>query len=76
MPVLRCHLVQVKILENHQNGKDTHLRGLQIFAMEGGKEGGVVREVVVAEGGGMGGRGREREVRLGGSVWDEEVVLR
>ncbi|KAI1509428.1 hypothetical protein L13192_04367 [Pyrenophora tritici-repentis] len=32
MPVLRAHLVQVKILENHQNGKDTHLRGLQIFA--------------------------------------------
>ncbi|KAH7128817.1 anaphase-promoting complex, subunit 10/DOC domain-containing protein, partial [Dendryphion nanum] len=30
-PVLRAHLVQVKILENHQNGKDTHLRGLQIF---------------------------------------------
>ncbi|KAF1914482.1 galactose-binding domain-like protein, partial [Ampelomyces quisqualis] len=23
--------VQIKILENHQNGKDTHLRGLQIF---------------------------------------------
>lgn len=32
MPVLRAHLVQIKILENHQNGKDTHLRGLQIFA--------------------------------------------
>ncbi|CAN9118827.1 unnamed protein product [Alternaria sp. RS040] len=32
LPVLRAHLVQIKILENHQNGKDTHLRGLQIFA--------------------------------------------
>ncbi|ENI01637.1 hypothetical protein COCC4DRAFT_64428 [Bipolaris maydis ATCC 48331] len=32
MPTLRCHLLQVKILENHQNGKDTHLRGLQVFA--------------------------------------------
>ncbi|KAF2492428.1 galactose-binding like protein, partial [Lophium mytilinum] len=31
LPELRAHLVQVKILENHQNGKDTHLRGLQIF---------------------------------------------
>lgn len=39
MPVLRAHLVQIKILENHQNGKDTHLRGLQIFARndEGGR---------------------------------------
>ena len=31
-PVLRAHLVQVRIAENHQNGKDTHVRGLQIFA--------------------------------------------
>ncbi|EMC92248.1 hypothetical protein BAUCODRAFT_52405, partial [Baudoinia panamericana UAMH 10762] len=30
-PVLRAFLVQVRILENHQNGKDTHLRGVQIF---------------------------------------------
>ncbi|PSN75019.1 galactose-binding like protein, partial [Corynespora cassiicola Philippines] len=34
MPVLRAHLVQIKILENHQNGKDTHLRGLQVFAKD------------------------------------------
>lgn len=34
LPVLRAMLVQVKILENHQNGKDTHLRGLQIFARD------------------------------------------
>ncbi|KAF2123469.1 galactose-binding like protein [Dothidotthia symphoricarpi CBS 119687] len=39
MPVLRAHLVQVKILENHQNGKDTHLRGLQIFARNDEAEG-------------------------------------
>ncbi len=33
-PVLRAFLLQVKILENHQNGKDTHLRALQIFARD------------------------------------------
>lgn len=33
-PMLRCMLVQVRICENHQNGKDTHLRGLQIFAKD------------------------------------------
>lgn len=33
-PVLRAFLVQVRIIENHQNGKDTHLRGLQIFAID------------------------------------------
>lgn len=33
-PLLKCFLVQVRIMENHQNGKDTHLRGLQIFARD------------------------------------------
>lgn len=34
-PVLRAFLVQIRILENHQNGKDTHLRAVQIFARDG-----------------------------------------
>jgi len=33
-PVLRAFILQVRIVENHQNGKDTHLRGLQIFAVD------------------------------------------
>jgi anaphase-promoting complex subunit 10 len=33
-PTLRCFLLQVRILENNQNGKDTHLRGLQMFARD------------------------------------------
>ncbi|KAF2222529.1 anaphase-promoting complex, subunit 10-domain-containing protein [Elsinoe ampelina] len=33
-PVLRAFLVQVRIVENHQNGKDTHLRGLQLFSID------------------------------------------
>ena len=36
LPPLRCMLLQVRICENHQNGKDTHLRGLQIFAKDEG----------------------------------------
>jgi anaphase-promoting complex subunit 10 len=31
---LRCFLVQVRIMENHQNGKDTHVRGLKIYAQD------------------------------------------
>jgi anaphase-promoting complex subunit 10 len=27
-------LVQVKVVENHQHGKDTHLRGLKIYARD------------------------------------------
>ena len=78
MPVLRCHLVQIKILENHQNGKDTHLRGLQIFARdnEGEERGQTVRSVVESKGLG-GGVTRKREVgaRMK-SMWDDEPVLR
>ncbi|KAI7161988.1 hypothetical protein KC331_g9748 [Hortaea werneckii] len=33
-PVLRAFLIQVRILENHQNGKDTHLRAVQLFARD------------------------------------------
>ncbi|KAK5138534.1 hypothetical protein LTR08_000122 [Meristemomyces frigidus] len=33
-PVLSAFLVQVRILENHQNGKDTHLRAVQLFAKD------------------------------------------
>jgi anaphase-promoting complex subunit 10 len=33
-PLLRCFILQIRILENHQNGKDTHLRGLQMFALD------------------------------------------
>ena len=29
---IRCMVLQVRIIENHQNGKDTHLRGLQVFS--------------------------------------------
>ncbi|KAF1986398.1 galactose-binding like protein [Aulographum hederae CBS 113979] len=34
LPLLRCMLVQVQIRENLQNGKDTHLRGVQIYARD------------------------------------------
>ena len=30
--VIQAFLVQISVLANHQNGKDTHLRGLKIFA--------------------------------------------
>lgn len=88
MPVLRAHLVQIKILENHQNGKDTHLRGLQIFAKdtEGGKEarrapspmkvngGGVVMKSGRGGGGGLAtGMGMRG---LGRSEWDVEGSIR
>lgn len=79
MPVLRAHLVQIKILENHQNGKDTHLRGLQIFARndEGGRSPVRVGRVSASDGmkgGGLGGVGvmrtgrgkREEVLELGG----------
>ena len=32
--VLKAMVVQVRICENHQNGKDTHLRAVQLFARD------------------------------------------
>ncbi|KAL8711149.1 MAG: hypothetical protein Q9220_004294 [cf. Caloplaca sp. 1 TL-2023] len=37
---LRCFLVEVRVLENHQNGKDTHVRGVQVFSQGEGGGGG------------------------------------
>ncbi|KAK0614884.1 anaphase-promoting complex, subunit 10-domain-containing protein [Bombardia bombarda] len=31
---LCCYIVQVHIKENHQNGKDTHIRAIKIFALD------------------------------------------
>ncbi len=31
---LRAFLVQLKVVENHQNGKDTHVRGLKVYARD------------------------------------------
>lgn len=31
---LFCWVLQVAVMENHQNGKDTHLRGIRIFAVD------------------------------------------
>lgn len=32
--VLKLMVLQVKVCENHQNGKDTHVRGFQVFARD------------------------------------------
>ncbi|EXJ93356.1 hypothetical protein A1O1_01748 [Capronia coronata CBS 617.96] len=39
--VLKAMVVQVRICENHQNGKDTHVRGFQVFARDHTNAGGV-----------------------------------
>ena len=46
---LCCYIVQMQIKENHQNGKDTHIRGLKIYALDehfgGGPQDGVLGEL-------------------------------
>ena len=32
--VLKAMVIQMRVVENHQNGKDTHVRGFQIFARD------------------------------------------
>jgi anaphase-promoting complex subunit 10 len=45
---LRAFLVQVKVVENHQNGKDTHVRGLKIYARDE-KSGGGMEDLVLGK---------------------------
>ena len=67
--VLRCMCLQVRVLENHQNGKDTHIRGVQIFSRDrrvggnGERDGGAVKEF-------------RRDGRLGELEWMEVPELR
>ena len=32
--VLKAMVIQMRIIENHQNGKDTHVRGFQVYAKD------------------------------------------
>lgn len=41
---LVSYVLQMQILENHQNGKDTHLRGIKIYAFDNESGQGVGRE--------------------------------
>lgn len=74
---LRAFVVQVRILENHQNGKDTHVRGMQLFARD-------ERGARVKDGGGemrteIVGDGEGEEVGESGMVepeWMGEPVIR
>jgi anaphase-promoting complex subunit 10 len=74
---LCCHIVQVHVKENHQNGKDTHIRGIKIFALDesvaagagtavGGSAGMGGRMDVDASGAGRGegGEGRSEEAEI------------
>ncbi|KAI1388602.1 anaphase-promoting complex, subunit 10-domain-containing protein [Hypoxylon trugodes] len=31
---LSCYFVRIIVLENHQNGKDTHIRGIKVYALD------------------------------------------
>lgn len=59
--VLRAMVVQIRVCENHQNGKDTHVRGVQVFAMD--------------ERGPKGVRKRGLPPVMGGEVPEEDTVM-
>lgn len=67
---LFCWVLQMAIMENHQNGKDTHLRGIKIFAVDV-EEGGGRPKVEGAEEGETGGGGRGGGLSLAGEFLRE-----
>lgn len=60
---LRVHVVQIRVMENHQNGKDTHVRGVQLFARDEKAPMGVRAAAEEARGEGDGG-----ELGVGGGL--------
>lgn len=65
---LRAFLVQVRVMENHQNGKDTHVRGLKIYAKDERVAGGSL--------GTLGGLDEERvKLKKGAFVGEERGCL-
>ncbi|KIV87058.1 hypothetical protein PV11_02629 [Exophiala sideris] len=62
--VLKAMVVQVRICENHQNGKDTHVRGFQLFARDHTTPGAVKSRA----------KGRGKEEMAEGEEDSEEVV--
>jgi anaphase-promoting complex subunit 10 len=46
---LVSYVLQMQILENHQNGKDTHLRGIKIYAFDADAAQGTARETTAEE---------------------------
>ncbi len=50
---LCCWMVQMHIKENHQNGKDTHIRGIKIYALDDQSQGGAAHEPPLRTGAGL-----------------------
>lgn len=44
---LCCWIVQIHVKENHQNGKDTHIRGIKIYGLDENLVGGGATEPVI-----------------------------
>lgn len=56
--VLKAMVIQMRVMENHQNGKDTHVRGFQVFACDDSR-----RRVAAAPSASADGRHRRHSAR-------------
>ena len=56
--VLKAMVIQMRVMENHQNGKDTHVRGVQVFACDDTR-----RRMVTAPSASADGRHRRHSAR-------------
>lgn len=56
--VLKAMVIQMRVMENHQNGKDTHVRGFQVFACDDSR-----RRMVAAPSASADGRHRRHSAR-------------
>ncbi|KAH6971711.1 anaphase-promoting complex, subunit 10-domain-containing protein [Ilyonectria sp. MPI-CAGE-AT-0026] len=79
---LVSYVLQMQILENHQNGKDTHLRGIKIYAFDAdsaqgpGRDGNPVEDVVGLVDSAVGRNGRNGAGHRVSSVKRQPGMLR
>lgn len=68
---LFCWVLQMSVTENHQNGKDTHLRGIRIFAVDVDEGAGRMAEPDPVNGAPEGGDKKVSGLDLGGEFLRE-----
>ncbi|KAH8175402.1 anaphase-promoting complex, subunit 10 (APC10) domain-containing protein [Sarocladium implicatum] len=73
---LVSYVLQMQILENHQNGKDTHLRGIKIYAFDGDSPQGAAAAAAAAaatNGGGL--PTLSKDIKAEKEVMDEPTAV-
>jgi len=72
---LCCWIVQIHVKENHQNGKDTHIRGIKIYALDESLASGAIGDTVQEMGSHIDNAARRLRLRSSGGAANNEQTF-